>query len=816
MELDFKSEVFSRLGEIVKTGGLYEKRTGNNETYKNFIEQFPAEEIRNLTLDQYCMGKNSIQGNFCWWLERGLEKTLGRYSPGNARGHVLYKDKSGGIFTHRTLTHLGPEGALQYTMKLHSVIANADARSDYSWLDNADEIFSKANVEPLHIMGAGRKLRILAVYHPDDVIPISSSNHLGIFLEALGYPKNDIPKENQPFARMRLLTQYYEQAKQQFNAELTPFGFMEALYSEELGINPGNDAVKPRKDNDDDDVEEIVAVNRMPLNQILYGPPGTGKTYSTTNLAVKIADPEWYQEQSDEQDGIPSHSALKQRYDELVADNRIVFTTFHQSFSYEDFIEGIRASTEKDDNNIRYKVESGVFKRICTEADRSIKSGGAIGLATAPTIWKISIGRRHEVEMRQRYFNNGEARIGWNSTGDLTVDYEDRTDDEQAYWDQQKSKNRSTIRNFSERMKVGDVLLCLKDAETVQAIGIVTSDYWFDDAANRDDEVEYAHVRNVNWILRDINFHILPINGNRRLVQQTVYELDRISWDDLKVELKKQDYSLPTDDSIEPATLIDWPPTDRPHDTEKKPNYVFIIDEINRGNISRIFGELITLLEPGKRKGAEDARKVVLPYSKETFSVPENVYVIGTMNTADKSLAQLDLALRRRFSFKEMPPEPQLLEGVKVHGVDIGEMLSVINQRIEVLLDRDHLIGHSYFFPLLKMTSAKEREAGLTRIFEKQIIPLLQEYFFDDWERISWVLNDPAKPKTQRFILDGGERSLDKLFHTSIREQISERRFYVNGEALSQPDAYRGILVSTRNPIEAGATHEEATVDAES
>ncbi|MCW8127888.1 AAA family ATPase [Microbulbifer halophilus] len=804
MELDFTSEIFSRLGEIVKVGGLYEKRTGDSEAYKNFIERFPASEISSLTLDQYCMGKDSMQGNFCWWLERGLEKTLGRYSPGTARGHILYKDKNGSIFTHRSLKHLGPEGALRYTLKLHSVIANADAKGDYSWLDNRDEIFSKANVEPLHIMGAGRKLRIFAVYHPDEVIPISSSNHLGIFLEALGHPKDGIPEDNQPFARMRLLSEYYAHAKQHFNPNLTPFGFMEALYSEELGINPGNDAVKSSKSSED--VEETVAVSHTPLNQVLCGPPGTGKTYSTTNLAVKIADPEWYQKQSDEQDGILSHSALKQRYDQLVGEKRIVFTTFHQSFSYEDFIEGIRADTEEDDNNIRYKVESGVFKKICTDADRSINSGDTIGLATAPTIWKISIGRRHEVEMRERYFNNGEARIGWNSTGDLTVDYEDRTDDEQAYWDQLKSKNRSTIRNFSERMQAGDVLLCLKDAETVQAVGIVTSNYLFDDVAIRDGEVKYAHVRNVNWILRDINFHILPLNSNKRLVQQTVYELDRINWNDLKAELKAQGYSLPTDDLIEQGPTIDCALRERSPQAAEKPNYVLIIDEINRGNISRIFGELITLLEPSKRKGAEDAREAILPYSKDAFSVPSNVYVIGTMNTADKSLAQLDLALRRRFSFIEMAPEPERLAGVLVHGIDLGEMLSVINQRIEVLLDRDHLIGHSYFMPLLKMTSAEEREAGLTRIFKRQIIPLLQEYFFDDWQRIRWVLNDQSKSKRNQFIHEGGKRSLPDLFPNLDAEQLSERRYTLNAEAFGIPEAYSGILAGTR------ATAAEASV----
>ena len=134
-------------------------------------------------------------------------------------------------------------------------------------------------------------------------------------------------------------------------------------------------------------------------------------------------------------------------------------------------------------------------------------------------------------------------------------------------------------------------------------------------------------------------------------------------------------------------------------DKQIKP-YVLIVDEINRGNISRIFGELITLIEDSKRQGAEEELSVTLPYSKEEFSVPSNVYIIGTMNSSDRSLTGLDIALRRRFTFVEMPPKPELLNDIEVEGVNIGKLLEVINQRIEVLLDRDHCIGHANFMSL--------------------------------------------------------------------------------------------------------------------
>ncbi|WP_304137838.1 McrB family protein [Mesonia mobilis] len=170
-------------------------------------------------------------------------------------------------------------------------------------------------------------------------------------------------------------------------------------------------------------------------------------------------------------------------------------------------------------------------------------------------------------------------------------------------------------------------------------------------------------------------------------------------------------------------------------DPENK--YAIFIDEINRGNVSAIFGELITLIEKDKRLGEPNALEVKLPYSRTSFGVPSNLYIIGTMNTADRSVEALDTALRRRFAFEELLPKPELFEGLEVGGISIQEVLEKINQRIEALVDRDHTIGHAYFF---KVKDAVNKEEALKQVFKDNIIPLLQEYFYGDYSRIGLVL----------------------------------------------------------------------------
>ena len=218
-------------------------------------------------------------------------------------------------------------------------------------------------------------------------------------------------------------------------------------------------------------------------------------------------------------------------------------------------------------------------------------------------------------------------------------------------------------------------------------------------------------------------------------------------------------------------------------------NYVLIIDEINRGNISKIFGELITLLEPSKRLGETEELKIRLPYSGEEFGVPKNLYILGTMNTADRSIALLDIALRRRFNFIEMPPKYNLLKTIncKEGEINLQDLLEAINARIEFLLDKDHLIGHSYFINIKSFEDLKA-------IFKNSIIPLLQEYFYDDFEKIKFILNG----EKTNFIIDKKEEPnsnyISKDLLKNLPKSFQNKTIYeINEEAFEEYKNYRNI-----------------------
>ena len=238
--------------------------------------------------------------------------------------------------------------------------------------------------------------------------------------------------------------------------------------------------------------------------------------------------------------------------------------------------------------------------------------------------------------------------------------------------------------------------------------------------------------------------------------------------------------------------------------------YVLIIDEINRGNVSRIFGELITLLEDSHRASLDkdsyqrDTVTVRLPYSRDFFSVPENIYIIGTMNTADQSLTGLDVALRRRFAFTEMPPRPELLQSRRLEGttVTLGDLLDCLNQRIAALLDKEHCLGHAYFMGLGDSVSVAE----LSDVFKKHIVPLLEEYFFADWEKIQWVLNDHRKALSCRFVIQEGTQ-MARLFGDNVRLPEHAVSWRWNPAALGDMNAYVQIVdagITVENPDEYG------------
>lgn len=429
------------------------------------------------------------------------------------------------------------------------------------------------------------------------------------------------------------------------------------------------------------------------LNQILYGPPGTGKTYSTIARTLGVLAPELLRSGA-------TRGQLKAAFDRYVSLGQVVFTTFHQSFSYEDFVEGLRARSGEE-GGIRYEVEDGLFKRLCVQA----RSGQLA---------------------KDDPFEQALARL---------VEQMEAADDERL--EMQTTRGKRFLAHYDE----GPTFLVYPASNPDLAHGYTGS---------------MEAVRS------------LYLTGEKKGLYNASYVQGMLDYLKAHCELPEQ---------YAPATPA-----------ERKP-FVLIIDEINRGNVSRIFGELITLIETSKREGSAEALSVLLPYSKQAFSVPDNVYIIGTMNTADRSLASLDVALRRRFEFVEMLPDPALLDGVVVEGVVVSDLLRVMNQRIEVLLDREHCLGHAFFMPLKEDASLE----CLADIFRRKVLPLLQEYFFEDWQRIQWVLNDHRKPDSLRFVRKPAT-NIRELFGEIEGVSEQSQRWEINEDAFRDPASFSGIV----------------------
>jgi len=530
--------------------------------------------------------------------------------------------------------------------------------------------------------------------------------------------------------------------------------------------------------------ENVMAL--YPLNQILYGPPGTGKTYITAERAVRICD-----------GSIPKDRAtLMERYKELIEENRISFVSFHQSFSYEEFIEGIRPEltgmAESEQEQLIYKVEDGLLKKICSMAHTAVEDldrpKALVADLKGRKFYKMSVGGKYDPEVESFCFENDYLALGWGGDVDFSKlpkekkwePARDAIKQLMVEYDSEQADKKFAIQAmfwFKNYVDVGDIVIVPKGLNQVQAIGQVTGEYEYKPDLMPGEG--YEHLRKVKWLIKDAAIPVEKVWA-KQFSQQSIYRLRpaHLNMDYLEKLLGDSE--------------------DNAQSTEAE-RYVLIIDEINRANISKVLGELITLIEPDKRLGQINEVTVKLPYSREEFGIPANLHIIGTMNTADRSLALMDTALRRRFEFEEMMPDYDLLADIEIEEIKIAELLRTMNQRIEALYDREHTIGHAFFMPLIQDLSIE----NLAAIFAHKIIPLLAEYFFEDWQKIRLVLGDNQKTNKveAQFILeeeleDNGSVLFGNSSDLAMYGLDRVRQYVRNEEALNDPDAYIGIYNS--------------------
>ncbi|EDO7409706.1 AAA domain-containing protein [Campylobacter jejuni] len=406
--------------------------------------------------------------------------------------------------------------------------------------------------------------------------------------------------------------------------------------------------------------------NNISLNQILYGSPGTGKTYHTIDKALEIISKEEKIQIPSEDDRINR----KKIFDEYVKNGQIVFTTFHQSYGYEEFVEGIKPIIDNDENSqeVKYDVKDGIFKELC---DKSLKN------------YILSMQNENEIDLDKLIF-------------------------EFANYINQDFLNKGNEFPLENKVSIKKILLNFKDEYRSFSLG---------------GSIKSPQSLTIDIIKRDyLNFKNKKILSFKDIKpkydSQSDYHGNAIYYFMFYNKLKEFENIQNEKFKIKKEILK---------------SYIIIIDEINRGNVSKIFGELITLIEPSKRIGEKEELKVTLPYSGKEFGVPKNVYIIGTMNTADRSITSLDTALRRRFEFIEMMPDVSKLS-MDCEGINLQELLKAINTRIEYLLDREKTIGHAFFISV-------ENLEDLKKVFKNKIIPLLQEYFYNDYALIDAVLN---------------------------------------------------------------------------
>ena len=722
--------------------------------WDRFLQKWPADNLTEMTLEEYV--STNDQNTFAYWLEHET-KPLVSIRGGDASKFGIYKRAS------------EPKGQL----KSHII----HGKTGYSWNKNLgktqDEAFNRIKVELC-------KISLAALEGDLDIIqrsPLAPTlkwkaaflyqnrekpSIINIMQEKTLRDAANLPKGKSSDCHNLLMVDRGEKSVLEYGREV-----WSQFNSDELSDHIEKELVEKN-------TTKTTTFDCYPTNKILYGPPGTGKTFHTVEAAVLACEPGF---------SFVDREELKGKYDELCEDKRIQFVTFHQSFSYEEFVEGLKATTE--DGQIKYEIEDGIFKRICIDAEPEIEIASDVAVDVKnKTIWKMSLGNTQDSDNDIYDFciEKNEIRLGYGSALDFTG-----CKTRQAIEDKfitagitlkENDYGVTSVNSFINGMKEGDLVIITDGNLKFRAIAEVRGEYKYSPDT---ESGHFVQCRSVIWhrvYEKSLSYDKFM---SKKFSQMTIYQPTRSA-----INLEKLQ-GLLTSNTLDVLQVS----------SVSEPR-VLIIDEINRGNISKIFGELITLIEPSKRAGQPEALSAQLPYSKEPFSVPSNLHIIGTMNTADRSLAMMDTALRRRFDFIEMMPDYEELSGTLVCGVDLAELLEVMNERIEYLYDREHMLGHAFFIPV-KESASEHRQEMLMSVFKNKVIPLLEEYFYEDWAKIRLVLGDTQKTNTaHQFVTEVTDASgIKALFGNAYEDNQYEdevKRYQLNQDAFTAPESYQGIL----------------------